>query len=174
MQRLDKTYYEKLNRKVKKYGYTVMSVVSDEPRNEDHAAYCYTIGLSNYGFAEIMFADCFYDDVIMATDMILECVKNGHRPNIGQIILTENGRFKLTSLLPGIKEEISEQALFYFELFRKCQTDYGLVYLAKEDEFGVFPDEKIFRKSKHINQCFFEHCTSQSKPLVMLEAVAIN
>jgi hypothetical protein len=174
MRRLDKTYYQKLHRKIKQYGYTVMSVVSDEPRNEDHAAYCYTIGLSNYGFAEIMFADCFYDDVIVAADMIFECVKNGHRPNIGQIILTENGRFKLTSLLPGIKEEISEQALFYFELFRKRETNYDLVYLAKEDEWGLFPDEKVFAKSKHINQRFFEQSVSTTKPLVLALPEVIN
>lgn len=174
MQKLDKTYYQKLHRKIKQYGYTIMSVVSDEPRNEEHAAYCYTIGLSNFGFAEIMFADCFYDDVLLVSDIILERLRSNMPLMVGQIINTENGRFKVTSLLSGVKEEISEQALFYFELFRKCQTDYGLVYLAKEDELGVFSDEKIFQKSKHINQCFFEHCTSQSKPLVMLEAAAIN
>lgn len=174
MQRLDKTYYQKLHRKIKQYGYTIMSVVSDEPRNEEHAAYCYTIGLSNFGFAEIMFADCFYDDVLCVSDIILERFRSNIPLKVGQIINTENGRFKVTSLLSGVKEEISDQALFYFELFRERETNYDLVYLAKEDEWGLFPDEKVFAKSKHINQRFFEQNVNTTKPLVLALPEVIN
>ena len=81
MNKMNETYYETLHQKVSKFGYTIMSVVSDEPRSSEHAAYCYTIGLSNYGFPEIMLADCYYDDVVELSDILFDRASDGYKFN---------------------------------------------------------------------------------------------
>jgi hypothetical protein len=47
-------------------------------------------------------------------------------------------------LQKGVKEELTEQALSYFHLHRPGVEKYNLIYMGKADEFGLFPDEKVF------------------------------
>lgn len=159
--KLNESYYEGLHRKVEKYHYTIMSVVSDQAESENHAAYCYTIGLSNYGYPEIMFADCYYDDVITITDLIVEQIASGAPFNKKQVVEIKSGSFKAIELLDGVKEEISAQAAHYFELYRPQRPNYNLIYFGKADQFGLFPDEKIFCESKHIKQIFYKQVLTQ-------------
>ena len=158
MTKMNETYYEKLHEKVSKFGYTIMSVVSDEPRSSEHAAYCYTIGLSNYGFPEIMLADCFYDDVVELSDILFDQASNGYKFDKSFVLKLADTdcKFKAIELLKGIKEELTEQAKYYFSLFRPEDKNYNLIYMGKTDEFGIFPDEKVFVKSKHIKKLFYK------------------
>ncbi len=156
MTEMNKAYYKCLREKVKKFDYTIMSVVSEKSESEEHAAYCYTIGLSNFGYPEIMFADCFYEDVIEVTDLVLEQIKTGKPISSGKVFQVSGGCFKVIELLEGIKEETTEQAKKYFKYFRPEQPEYNLFYLGKSDELGLFPDEKVFEESKHIKQLFYK------------------
>lgn len=152
----DDTYYHSLHKKIEKFNYTIMSVVSGEPESSDHAAFCYTIGLSNYGHPEIMLVDCYYDDVVAACDTVLENISNGKAFSAGDKITVGNRDIKAIELMPGVKEELTDQARNYFELYRGRRQDYALIYVSYADEFGIFPDEKIFSESKHVKKLFFK------------------
>jgi hypothetical protein len=158
MTKMNDAYYEKLHQKVNKFGYTIMSIVSDEPESSEHAAYCYTIGLSNYGYPEIMLADCCYGDVVELSDILLDKASDGYKfdKNIVLQVADTDSKFKAIELLKGIKEELTEQAKHYFHLFRPEDENYHLIYIGKADEFGIFPDEKIFVESKHIKKMFYK------------------
>jgi hypothetical protein len=158
MTKMNDAYYEKLHQKVNKFGYTIMSIVSDEPESPEHAAYCYTIGLSNYGYPEILFADCYYGDVVELSDILLDKASDGYKfdKNIVLQVADTDSKFKAIELLKGIKEELTEQAKHYFHLFRPEDENYHLIYIGKADEFGIFPDEKIFVESKHIKNLFYK------------------
>lgn len=163
--KMNENYYKGLHEKVKRYNYTIMSVVSDDPESSEHAAYCYTIGLSNYNHPEIMFADCYYDDVITVTEMILDNISKGLEFPLGEKLEANDSVFKSIELLNGVKEELTPQAEYYFNLFRPNQKDYDLIYMGKSDELGVFPDEKIFIESKHIKRVFFKQTLFNGKSL---------
>ena len=158
MTKMNDTYYETLHKKVSKFGYTIMSIVSDEPRSSEHAAYCYTIGLSNYGFPEIMLADCCYGDVVELSDILLEKASDGYKFDKSFVLklVDTDSKFKAIELLKGTKEELTEQGKHYFHLFRPEDESYNLIYMGKADEFGLFPDEKVFVESKHIKKLFYK------------------
>jgi len=170
MTKMNEAYYEALNQKVSKFGYTIMSVVSDEPRSSEHAAYCYTIGLSNYGFPEIMLADCYYDDVVEISDILLDKASDGYKfdKNIVLKVVDTDSKFKAIEILKGVKEELTEQAKHYFHLFRPKDKKYNLMYMGKADEFGLFPDEKMFVESKHIQKLFYKLREYQNKEITSL------
>ncbi|TPH15751.1 DUF4262 domain-containing protein [Litorilituus lipolyticus] len=149
-------YFKGLRKKVKQYGYTLMSVTAEYPRADEHAAYCYTIGLSDYGYPELLFADCFYDETLSLIDTVLELIGKLEPLEIGHIIKSNNHKYKAVELLDGVKGEISAHAKKYFELYRHKTPDYDLVYLGQADVFGLFPDEKEFVESKHIRRCFYK------------------
>ncbi|MAD74574.1 MAG: hypothetical protein CML20_07275 [Rheinheimera sp.] len=155
MNSTNKAYYQKVRNKVEKYEYTIMSVVSNYPRSEDHAAYCYTIGLSNYGLPEVMLADCDVGDIIKIADLL-----TGSKPlsqlRVGDVIHLDCGAFKSIELLNGVKEQLTEQAREYFKMFRPDSPDFELVYMGKADELGLYPDEKVFEETEVVKQVFFK------------------
>lgn len=170
MTKMNDAYYEKLDQKVNKFGYTIMSIVSDEPESPEHAAYCYTIGLSNYGYPEILFADCYNDDVVGISDILLNKAINGYIfDKFRKLKLARTGsRFKPMELQKGVKEELTEQAQRYFHLLRLQDKKYNLIYMGQADEFGLFPDEKVFVESKHIKKAFYMLCTPQNNKVINL------
>ena len=170
MTKMNEAYYETLHQKVNKFGYTIMSIVPDEPESSEHATYCYTIGLSNYGYPEILFVNCYYDDVVGISDILFNKALNGYSfDKCCKLKLADTGsRFKPMELLKGIKEEFTEQAQYYFHLLRPEDEKYNLMYMGKADEFGLFPDEKIFVESKHIKKIFYMLCVPQNKKVINL------
>jgi hypothetical protein len=40
--------------------------------------------------------------------------------------------------------------------------------MGQADEFGLFPDEKVFVESKHIKKAFYMLCASQNKKVTNL------
>jgi hypothetical protein len=154
--KLDDSYYQSLHKKIEKFNYTIMSIVSSEAESPEHSAFCYTIGLSNYGHPEIMFVDCYYDDVVSACDSVLENISNGEILSSGRTVSVGGREIKAIELIPGVKEELTEQAKNYFELFRAERKNYDLIFVSFADEFGLYPDEKIFSESKHVKKLFFK------------------
>lgn len=154
MKETNKTYYYELRKKVETHNYTIMSVASNYPKSEEHAAYCYTIGLSNYGLPEVMLADCDVDDIIEIAELL-----TGNKPNsqlrVGDVIHLDCGAFKSIELLNGVKEQLTEQAREYFKMFRPDNPDFELVYMGKADELGLYPDEKAFEANEVVKQVFF-------------------
>jgi len=170
MPEVNDAYYEKLHQKVNEFGYTIMSIVSDEPESSEHSSYCYTIGLSNYGYPEILFADCYYDDVVEISDILFNEAFNGYSFDKNRILKLANtgSRFKPIELLKGVKEELTAQVLNYFHLFRPEDKQFNLIYMGKDDEFGLFPDEKIFIESKFIKKIFYKLCSPDNKRITNL------
>lgn len=159
MSELNKAYYQSLQQKINQYGYTIMGVVSENPRSEGHAAYCYTIGLSDYGYPEIMMADCLFSEMELVADLILELIHKSEQLPLGTKLRTPNGVFKSIELLDGVKEELTAHAQKYFESMRSDNTSYELVYMAKADGLGLFPDEKAFEETDHVKRIFYKHKT---------------
>lgn len=154
--KIDDSYYLSLHNKIKKFDYTIMSIVSDEPESSEHAAFCYTIGLSNYGHPEILFVDCYYNDVTRASDYILENISEGNVFEPNDKLDIQGRELKAIELKDGVKEELSAQAKHYFDKYRPNRPDYDLIYVSFSDELGIFPDEKIFMPSKHVKKQFFK------------------
>jgi hypothetical protein len=133
-----------------------MSIVADEPESSEHAAFCYTIGLSNYGHPELLFVDCYYKDVVSAADEIMERISDGKSICINDKLNIQENDLKVIELMDGVKEELTAQATHYFNLHRPNRVDYELIYVALPDDLGIFPDEKIFMPSKHVKKQFFK------------------
>lgn len=155
---LDTCFYEGLHRKIEKFGFTIITFVSDEPESSDHAELAFTVGLSNYGVPELLFADTYESTIDEVTERIHGMVKNGVK--ITSSMLMSEGKntpsLKLIDLEDGVKEKITAQARYYFQTFQPDRTDYEVLFVGFADDFGIFPDEKIFMPSKFVKQQFYK------------------
>ena len=149
----ENSYYKELHQKVMQFDYTIISLVDEEPK-VNHASYCYTIGLSNYNHPELLFIDCYYDDVITAVEHILANIKLKQSTLPGDTIFLKetNKQIKAIKLKDGAKEELTKQATYYFELYRQKNQEYELLYISQQDECGYDNKKKKKQPKKKIKK----------------------
>lgn len=143
-------FYYELEKKVKKNGYSVISIVPDNPLSSTHFAYSFTLGMKNFGMPELFFVDSFFDVVEETTDNVLNLVKNGMQlyPSLTLNVGPSSSKFKLLEMESKARETLTTQAKFYYEVITPKSPDFDVLFVGFEDEFGVFPDEKIFIPSE--------------------------